>query len=77
MKPYSPVPPRKNKNVVTVGELKRKVAELKDENLQMEGMMKADGESDPEYLKRISANNSAISRYSKMIAKPSAYKPKK
>ena len=71
------IKPKTNKNIVTIGELKRKVADLKDENLQMEGMMKADGESDPEYLKRISANKSAISRYSKMIAKPSAYKPKK
>lgn len=76
-KPTNQVPPRKNKNIVTVGELKKKKAEKLAENAQMEGMMKADGQSDPEFLKRISANNASISKYNKIIANPKAYKPKK
>ena len=69
------IKPKTNKNIVTVGELKKKRAEKLAENAQMEGMMKVDGESDPEYLKRIAANNASISKYNKIIANPEKYKP--
>lgn len=74
-KPTNQVPPRKNKNIVTVGELKKKKAELLERNAQMEGIMKAEGQSDPEFLKSIAANNAAINKYSKIIANPEKYKP--
>ena len=82
MKPFkqkSPVVTAiKKKNIVTVGDLKKKVSSLEDDNIQMEGMLKsmAPGETDSDLLKKVSANNEAIGRYKKIIANPSKFKPK-
>lgn len=68
----------RKKGVTTVGELKKKVGELEDMNLQMEGMMKAEGPENPDvgFLGKIAGNQNAIARYKKIIANPSKFKPK-
>jgi hypothetical protein len=68
----------RKKGVTTVGELKERVKFLEDMNLQLEGMMKAEGPENPDYssLGKIEGNKEAIARYKKIIANPSKYKPK-
>ena len=68
----------KRKGVTTVGELKKKVGELEGMNLQMEGMLKAEGPENPDasFLGKIRGNQEAIARYKKIIADPSKYKPR-
>ena len=68
----------KKKGVTTVGDLKERVKFLEDMNLQLEGMMKAEGPENPDYssLGRIEGNKEAIARYKKIIANPSKFKPK-
>jgi len=82
MKPFSKRPlvaaALRKRGVTTVGELKKKVRDLEDTNLQMEGMMKAEGPENPDvgFLGKIAGNQNAIARYKKIIANPAKFKPK-
>jgi len=68
----------RKKGVTTVGELKKKVGELEDMNIQLEGMLKAEGPENPDigYLGRLEGNKADIARYKKIIANPGKFKPK-
>lgn len=70
--------PKPNKNIVTVGRLKQIVAELSGINNQLDYQGKVDpGSLDADDLKNMNIRQSKIDRYSKMIANPSKYQPKK
>ena len=76
--------PKPNKNIVTIGRLKRIVADLEKQNYDIEARRRESGFDGSSYespdiqeQKTLSENSQKIERYKKMIANPSKYQPKK
>lgn len=78
------IKPKTNKNIVTVGRLKKIVSDLEKQNYDIEARRKAigfswDNAESPDYDEQrlLSENSQKIAKYQKIIQNPSKYKPKK